>query len=195
MSSIIKKIRRNLRRSEVDRMYSTESDSMGNSHVVAYQRRLMSCGIACCAMVVQRVRGMLLEESLLRSYSQCFYQGPDTGSAAYSTFSGTESYNLAIMLKKMCVPVSTEAKSGRAIINLGRATSNTPVIALINWDTKKGAGQGGGHFIVVDSCDDGGNAVICDPWYGLVECDVSSGRYSAKNDTGRFADAWVFTDA
>lgn len=189
--SIFSKMSRGI---EKKMMYSTPADSSGERHLLARQQRDMSCGIACVAMVVARVRGVRIEESALRSYSKCFYQGPGTDTTGYDKGEGTEIHNMAIMLKKMCVPVKTDA-GGRAINNGKRAGPGKPAIALVHWRTETGAGGGGGHFVVVDSMDDKGNAVICDPWYGLTECDISSGKYTAaKGATGDFSKHWIFTD-
>jgi hypothetical protein len=172
-------------------MYSAETDSAGVQHYVCIQRKNMSCGIACVAMVVHRVRGIQLLESTLRSYSNCFYQGPNTDSKGYDAKNGTEIFNLAIMLKKMCVP--SELKNGGRTRNvLAAATPQTPVIALVHWPAE-GAGGGGGHFVVVDNFNaDTGMAIICDPWYGLVECKVDNGRYTVNNAvSGDFSGKWV----
>lgn len=188
------KLKEWLRSKEMERMYSLVADSQGVQHLIAHQRRLMSCCIACCAMVMARVRGIRLEESALRSYSKCFYQGPNTDTAAYDFRSGTEIRNMAVMLGKMCVPI-TYKDGGRTINNVQRASMKTPIIGLVNWNTAKGAGGGGGHFVVIDSSDANGNAVICDPWYGLVECDVSNGGYVAKSKhKAVFSGCWIFTD-
>ena len=128
------------------------------------------------------------------SYSKCFYQGPNTDTAAYDFRSGTEIRNMAVMLGKMCVPI-TYKDGGRTINNVQRASMKTPIIGLVNWNTAKGAGGGGGHFVVIDSSDANGNAVICDPWYGLVDCDVSNGGYVAKSKhKAVFSGCWIFTD-
>lgn len=172
-------------------MYSMEADSSGVQHSLCTQRRAMSCGMACVAMVVHRVRGIRLLESDLRNYSKCFYQGPNTGSKGYDAKDGTEIFNLAIMLKKMCVP-SEYKSTGRAKTTLPGVSMAKPIIALVSWPSE-GAGGGGGHFIVVDSFDDKtGKAVICDPYYGLVQCKVDDGNYSpVTGTTGQFSGNWV----
>jgi hypothetical protein len=175
-------------------MYSEPADSAGVKHMLCTQRRDMSCGMACVAMVVQRVRGIRLLESALRGYSKCFYQGPGSNSKAYDRNEGTEIFNLAIMLKKMCVPAEHKS-TGRAKTTLPGVSAQKPIIALVNWNGGEGALGGGGHFIVVDSYDaSNGAAVICDPAYGLVECRVDGGVYSPEQGTtGGFSGHWVLT--
>jgi hypothetical protein len=174
-------------------MYSTEADSSGVQHSICKQQKSMSCGMACIAMVVQRVRGVRLLESALRSYSNCFYQGPNTGSKGYDRNDGTEIFNLAIMLKKMCIPCENRDR-GRVVTTLPGVSMQKPIIALVRWPSE-GAGGGGGHFIVVDSFDGkSGIAVICDPYYGLVETKVDGGNYTpAAGTTGYFSSNWVIT--
>ena len=93
-----------------------------------------SCGMACVAMVVHRVRGIRLLESSLRSYSQCFYQGPKVeNSTGYDAKKGTEPFNLAIMLKKMAIPCEFR-DNGRALTVLPGASVKKPIIGTVNWD-------------------------------------------------------------
>ena len=132
-------------------MYSSTVDNAGNSHMVCRQRRDMSCGIACVAMVVQRTRGIQLLESNLRSYSQCLYQGPGTDSNGYDKADGTEIFNLAIMLKKFCIPCEHK-QSGRAHTTLPGVSAQKPIIALVAWHGS-GASGGGKHFVVIDNYD------------------------------------------
>jgi hypothetical protein len=55
-------------------------------------------------------------------------------------------------------------------------------MALIDWKSDDEAGGGGSHFVLFDSYDAAsGMAVICDPWYGLVEYNVKGGEYSPGN--------------
>lgn len=178
---------------ERKRMYSRVRDSRGTEHILARQLRGTSCGIACCAMVVARNRGIQLEESILRGYSRMMNQGTGTDTDGYDAVTGTDLGNLAVMLRKLGVPAKKHT-GGRAINNAQHASITNPVIMLVNWDGEDGAGGGGGHFVVVDSSDTLGNAIICDPWYGLIECNVGSGRYDANGNTADISSHWVFTD-
>lgn len=176
---------------EKKRMYESVVDSSGVSHMVCHQLKSMSCGMACVAMVVYRVRGIRLIESNLRSYSACFYQGPGTDSKAYNGKNGTEIFNLAIMLKKFCIPCDFK-NSGRAKTTLPGVSTHKPIIALVQWNDE-GAGGGGGHFIVIDAYNEAtGMAVVCDPYYGLVETALDGGSYSPNSSTkGMFNGNWI----
>lgn len=177
-------------------MYSAAIDSAGVSHSICTQRKEMSCGIACVAMVVHRVRGIRLLESALRSYSQCFYQGPNVkNTGGYDAKKGTEPFNLAIMLKKMAIPCEYR-DSGRALSVLPGASMKKPIIGTVCWDAPPMASGGeanaGSHFVLIDSCDAAsGMAVICDPFNGLVECDVRGGYTTGTGNKGGFTGEWT----
>lgn len=173
-------------------MYFEATDSRGDKHMICRQRRTMSCGIACIAMVVYRKHGVRLLESSLRGYSQALDQmtGQRTGASisnktrteGFDEVEGTRPYNLVIMLRKMRVEVDYRYQSGRATTILPGASPQTPVIAGIKWD------GGGGHWILVDGWDDRANrAIVCDPYYGLVESSVAGGKYSTPSgSSGQF---------
>jgi ABC-type bacteriocin/lantibiotic exporter with double-glycine peptidase domain len=167
-----------LHKVEKDLMYWQKADSKGVKHNLCKQQKDMSCGIACIAMIVHRVHGVRLRESQLRSYSKIFNQGPGTNTEGYNKKDGTDAKNCFITLEKL--GVKCEYLLGVQIpASLTTATTKTPIMALIDWKSEDQAGGGGSHFVIVDSYDAGtGMAVICDPWYGLVEYDVRNGEYS-----------------
>ena len=165
-------------------MYVTARCSQGQTHILAKQEKSHSCGMACVGMVIGRMRGQLLDEKSLRQYSGVFEQGkynprPTTG---YTAGWGTEMENLAIMLRKVCIPakvnqvhdVSSPFKSAHV---------THPVLAHVVWD------GGGGHFVVVDGVSRGGRVVVCDPIprYGLREVEHLPAYNPDGKSQGRFS--------
>jgi hypothetical protein len=185
-------------------MYSEAIDSHGETHTICRQRRRVSCGIACVAMVVYRKHGVRLLESELRGYSKILDPKTQVPSAApgpqmfasasnksradgYNETDGVRANNMVIMLRKMRIEVDYRYQSGRATNVLRAATPQTPVIAGLKW------ASGGGHWVLVDSFDaDTNRAVVCDPYHGLVECSVAGNNYSTPSGSAGLLDStWL----
>jgi ABC-type bacteriocin/lantibiotic exporter with double-glycine peptidase domain len=170
-----------LHKIEKDMMYTKKKDSRGVVHDLCKQQKDMSCGIACIAMIVHLVHGIRLRESQLREYSRVFYQGAGTNTEGYNKKEGTDARNCHITLQKLGVKCDY-VLGGAVPGTLVSASMKTPVMALVDWKSDGEAGGGGSHFVVFDSYDSAtGMAVICDPWYGLVECNVKGGDYSPQS--------------
>ena len=172
-------------------MYSEVRDSMGHAHILATQQKDMSCAIASCAMVMARVKGIRLEERALRSYSTVFDQGSYSSmpTEGYTDHGGTALHNVAIMLRKMCVPC--EAKYYDDVMPVFKSASiKKPAIAHIQWAGSPGI-PGGAHAIVVDGVYDNIRVLICDPWkdYGFREIN-NCPDYKPKGANGKFS-GWL----
>ncbi len=132
------------------------------------QEKGQSCGVACVMMVLRQMQNRILSEDSVRAMFTKAEGAINVGHDGMRDFNstGTTQSPIIAVLANYKVASNQVARSfvGKWIKT---ATATKPEILGVDWGVA-GVGQGG-HWVVCLSWPGSGNALVLDPWYGVVE--------------------------
>ena len=128
-------------------------DKSGRFHEVYRQEKTQSCGLACAAMLINRMTGVTLDEKTLRKESRDIDK-------SYSKHKGTSLAEIIPLLERRGII----AKGSDGLTwEMARqfARNRTPVICQVAWTETQT------HMVLIDGQTSAGEVIICDPDAGL----------------------------
>lgn len=152
-------------------------DSRGGSHVLWGQEWGSSCGPASCYMVVCSVRQSTMGggEAFMRNLAVRY------GATLADMFSPTGAGTYVAQLKSILEANGLRINARQYVqaeytAKILTASEAKPIIFHVGWYALDNTNQWvrtGGHFVVCVGMN-GSDAIILDPWYGLVEIPLAA---------------------
>ena len=159
------------------------NDTNGTARNWYKQEKTQSCGVACAMMIVRLLQNKSLDETTVRAMFTNAEGSVNVGFDGIRNFNQTGTTQSPIIGVLANYKISANQVARDHVGKWIKAASATkPVILGVDWGIA-GVGQGG-HWVVCLNWPSGGQCVVLDPWYGVV--DSGTGLfpvYFARSDT------------